>query len=76
MDSLLPENRDFGRIDADPLQPFLEHHYPYPSRDDAQLVQLSALWHPAPEHFIDDARGGFPYNTPCTGSDLPEFWTA
>ena len=59
MDSLLPENRDFGRIDADPLQPLLEHHHSYPSRDDAHLVQLSALWHSALEHFNDDLRRWF-----------------
>ena len=55
MDSLLPENHDFWRIDAAPLQPLLEHHHSYPSRDEARLVQLSALWHPALGHFNDDA---------------------
>ena len=60
MDSLLPENRDFGRIDADPLQPLLEHHHhSHLSRDDAHLFQLSALWHSALEHFNDDARRWF-----------------
>ena len=55
MDSLLPENHDFWRIDAAPLQPLLEHRHSYPSRDEARLVQLSALWHPALGHFNDDA---------------------
>ena len=55
MDSLLPENHDFWRIDAAPLQPLLEHRHSYPSRDEACLVQLSALWHPALGHFNDDA---------------------
>ena len=55
MDSLLPENHDFWRIDAAPLQPLLEHRHSYPSRDEACLVQLSTLWHPALGPFNDDA---------------------
>ena len=70
MDSLLPENHGFWRIDAAPLQPLLEHHHSYKSRDETRLDQLSALWHPALGHFSDDASG---YVTSKSLNDIDDF---
>ena len=53
-DSLLPENHDFWHIDALPLQPLLEHHHSHPSHDEPCQVKLSALWHPALRHLIEE----------------------
>ena len=55
MDGLLPENHDFWGIDAAPLHPLLDHRHSYPCRDEACLVQLSTLGHPALGRFNDDA---------------------
>ena len=55
MESLLPENQEFWRIDAIPLQFFLEHRHSYPSRDELRRVQRSVLQHVLLEHGNDDA---------------------
>ena len=55
MDGLLPENHDFWGIDAAPLHPLLDHRHSHPCRDEACLVQLSTLGHPALGRFNDDA---------------------
>ena len=55
MESLLPENQDFWRTDAHPLQLFLEQRHSYPSRDELLRVHLSAFIHSERGHCIDDA---------------------
>ena len=55
VESLLPENQEFWRIDAIPLQFFLEHRHSYPSRDELRRVQRSVLQHVLLEHGNDDA---------------------
>ena len=55
MESLLPENQEFWRIDAIPLQFFLEHRHSYPSRDELRRVQRSVLQHVLLGHGNDDA---------------------
>ena len=55
VESLLPENQEFWRIDAIPLQFFLEHRHSYPSRDELRRVQRSVLQHVLLGHGNDDA---------------------
>ena len=55
VESLLPENQEFWRIDAIPLQFFLEHRHSYPSRDELRRVQRSVLQLVLLGHGNDDA---------------------
>ena len=55
MESLLPENQELWRIDAIPLQFFLEHRHSYPIRDELHRVQRSALQQVLIGHGNDDA---------------------
>ena len=55
MESLLPENQELWRIDAIPLQFFLEHRHSYPIRDELHRVQRSALQQVLLGHGNDDA---------------------
>ena len=44
MESLLPENQEFWRIDAIPLQFFLEHRHSYPSRDEQVVNESNVVY--------------------------------
>ena len=55
VDSLLPENHEFWRTDAIPLQFLFEHRHSYPSRDEARRVHDRELLQPSRGHFTDDA---------------------
>ena len=55
MDSLLPENLEFSRIDAMPLHFLLEHRHSYPSRVEVRRVHVNVFLQFSRGHFIDDA---------------------
>lgn len=55
MDSLLPENHEFWRIDAMPLHFLLEHRHSNPSRDEACRVHVNVLLQFSRGHITDDA---------------------
>ncbi len=55
MDSLLPENNEFWRIDAAPLKFLFEHRHSYLSCNADRRAYNSVLLHPSCGHFFNDA---------------------